>query len=405
MTAKRHFPTQFWLMFAGLVISATGTSMIWPFMTIYSSQKLGLPLTAVTSLLSINALTGLIASIIAGSLVDHFGRKVIMTIGLFGQALAYLLYVPAQEFWMFALLMGFSGLFSPLYRVGTDAMLADMFAPEDRAQAYALVRMGRNIGVALGPVLGGLIVVISYNLGLYVAAIALAVFGLISVLFLRETNPQSNRQQVTNLHEQLQVFGEALRNGHFNRLLAAYTLMEIANTLIWGFLPVYLKTNFSINEARYSWIPTTNALMVVFIQVFITKLTSRKPATKVLPVGALFYAASMLIIALGNAYWTFWAAMVVMTIGEMIIAPTATVYVTNLAPENQRGRYLGVFGLTWNIAMSIGPLSAGILTDNIGMRVPYFFGMGIGILSMFAFLALDRFAQRSAAQPDLREIS
>ena len=405
MTAKRHFPTQFWLMFAGLVISATGTSMIWPFMTIYSSQKLGLPLTAVTSLLSINALTGLIASIIAGSLVDHFGRKVIMTIGLFGQALAYLLYVPAQEFWMFALLMGFSGLFSPLYRVGTDAMLADMFAPEDRAQAYALVRMGRNIGVALGPVLGGLVVVISYNLGLYAAAIALAVFGLISVLFLRETNPQSNRQQVTNLHEQLQVFGEALRNGHFNRLLAAYTLMEIANTLIWGFLPVYLKTNFSINEARYSWIPTTNALMVVFIQVFITKLTSRKPATKVLPVGALFYAASMLIIALGNAYWTFWAAMVVMTIGEMIIAPTATVYVTSLAPENQRGRYLGVFGLTWNIAMSIGPLSAGILTDNIGMRAPYFFGMGIAILSMFAFLALDRFAQRSAAQPDLREIS
>jgi len=113
----------------------------------------------------------------------------------------------------------------------------------------------------------------------------------------------------------------------------------------------------------------------------------------------------MLIIALGNAYAAFWAAMVVMTIGEMITAPTATVYVTNLAPENQRGRYLGVFGLTWNIAMSIGPLSAGILTDNIGMRAPYFFGLGIGIFSAVAFWALDRFTQRSAAQPDLREIS
>jgi MFS family permease len=163
---------------------------------------------------------------------------------------------------------------------------------------------------------------------------------------------------------------------------------------------VYLKTNFNVSEARYSWLPTTNALMVVFLQVFITKLTRQKPPTKVLPIGALFYAASMLVIALGNSYEVFWAAMVVMTIGEMITAPTATVYVTNLAPENQRGRYLGVFGLTWNIAMSIGPLSAGILTDNIGMRAPYFFGMGIGILSTFAFLALDRFAHRSAAQPD-----
>jgi MFS family permease len=53
--------------------------------------------------------------------------------------------------------------------------------------------------------------------------------------------------------------------------------------------------------------------------------------------------------------------------------------------------------------MSIGPLSAGILTDNIGMRAPYFFGMGIGILSAIAFLALDRYAQRSSAQPDPSE--
>jgi MFS family permease len=392
-------------MFAGLVISTTGTSMIWPFLTIYSSQKLGLPLTAVTSLLSINALTALVASIIAGSLVDHFGRKGVMTIGLFGQAFAYLLLVPAQEFWMFALLMAFSGLFVPLFRVGTDAMLADMFVPEDRAQAYALVRMGRNIGVALGPVLGGLVVVISYSLGLYAAAIALSIFGLITVLFLRETKPQFEQEQGINLREQFQVFGQAFRDGHFNRLVAAYTLMEIANTLIWGFLPVYLKTNFSINEALYSWLPTTNALMVVFLQVFISKLTQQKPPTKVLPIGAMFYAASMLVIALGNSYGVFWAAMVVMTIGEMITAPTATVYVTNLAPENQRGRYLGVFGLTWNIAMSIGPLSAGILTDYIGMRAPYFFGMGIGILSAIAFLALDRYTQHSAAQPDPPEIS
>jgi len=155
-TAKRHFPSQFWLMFAGLVISTTGTSMIWPFIMIYSSQKLSLPLTAVTSLMTINALTSLLASVVAGSLVDQFGRKGIMTIGLFGQAIAYLFYIPAQQFWLFALLMGLSGLFGPLYRVGSDAMLADIFGPEDRAQAYALVRMGRNIGVALGPVLGGL---------------------------------------------------------------------------------------------------------------------------------------------------------------------------------------------------------------------------------------------------------
>jgi MFS family permease len=355
--------------------------------------------------MTINALMALLASIVAGSLVDHFGRKGVMTIGLFGQAVAYLLFVPAHEFWLFALLMGLSGLFGPLYRVGSDAMLADMFGPEDRAQAYAMVRMGRNIGVALGPVLGGLVVAISYNLGMYAAAIALSIFGLITAIFLQETIPQGSQHQAPHIKEQLQVFGEALRNGHFSRMMVAYTLMEISNTLIWGFLAVYLKTNFGINEARYSWLPTTNALMVVFLQVFITRLTRHKPPTKVMPIGALFYAASMAIIAFSNSYWVFWIAMVVMTIGEMITAPTATVYVTNLAPEDQRGRYLGVFGLTWKLAMSIGPLSAGIFTDSFGMRAPYFFGTGVGLLSTLAFLALDRFAQRQPAQPKQTEVS
>lgn len=53
-----------------------------------------------------------------------------MGVGLLGQAAVYLLYIPSKEFVVFALLMGLSGFFVPLYRVGTDAMLADMFPPK-----------------------------------------------------------------------------------------------------------------------------------------------------------------------------------------------------------------------------------------------------------------------------------
>ncbi|MFZ3071336.1 MAG: MFS transporter, partial [Anaerolineaceae bacterium] len=330
--SRRRFPAQFWLMFAGLVFSSTGTTMIWPFMMIYASEKLGLPLTAVTSLMTINSITGLIASIVAGSLVDRFGRKGVMTVGLFGQAFVYLLYIPASQYWHFALLMALAGLFAPLFKVGSDAMLADMFVPEERAQAYALVRMGRNIGVALGPVLGGLVLAKSYNFGMYAAFIALATFGVVTVLFLKETSAPDPNKSTETLADQLQVFREALKNALFSRMMGAFTLMEVCATLVWSFLAVYLKLNFGIAEARYSWIPTTNALMVVFLQVLVTRQTQKHPTTRVLPVGAFFYAAAMLIIAMSNSYWGFWVGMVVMTLGELITAPTATVFVANLAP-------------------------------------------------------------------------
>jgi len=164
---------------------------------------------------------------------------------------------------------------------------------------------------------------------------------------------------------------------------------------MWVLLAVYVKQNFGVAESSYSWIPTTNALMVVFLQVFITRALKPFRDTQVMPFGALFYVAAMLIVGVSSQFWGFWLAMVVMTFGELITAPTATAFVANLAPQDQRGRYLGLFGLTWHVAMAIGPFTAGILTDNYGIRSPWFAGAVVGALAVAAYALLDRRMSRS----------
>ena len=392
----RRYPFQFWLMLMGLVISTTGTTMVWPFLTIYASEKLLLPLAAVTSLMTFNSVSGFVSSVIAGSLVDRFGRKGMMVIGLFGMAIVYLGYMPAREFWQFALLMLLSGSFNPLYRVGTDAIVADMIEPENRTQAYSLVRMGRNVGVALGPILGGLVLSRSYNIGFITASIALTFFGLLTIFFLKETLQRDPNRHHDSLRDQLRVISEALRNKAFSRMVGSFTLMEICATLMWVVLAVYIKQNYGIGEAQYSWIPTTNALMVIFLQVLITRLTHKHSPTRVMPVGAAFYAVAMLLVALSGNFWGFLLAMIIMTFGELITAPTATAYVANLAPADQRGRYLGFFGLAWYVALSIGPMGAGFLSDNISIHAPWFAGAIVGVISVLSFLSLRRLETQSA---------
>ena len=392
----RRYPFQFWLMLMGLVISTTGTTMVWPFLTIYASEKLLLPLAAVTSLMTFNSVSGFVSSVIAGSLVDRFGRKGMMVIGLFGMAIVYLGYMPAREFWQFALLMLLSGSFNPLYRVGTDAIVADMIEPENRTQAYSLVRMGRNVGVALGPILGGLVLSRSYNIGFITASIALTLFGLLTIFFLKETLQRDPNRHHDSLRDQLRVISEALRNKAFSRMVGSFTLMEICATLMWVVLAVYIKQNYGIGEAQYSWIPTTNALMVIFLQVLITRLTQKHSPTRVMPVGAAFYAVAMLLVALSGNFWGFLLAMIIMTFGELITAPTATAYVANLAPADQRGRYLGFFGLAWYVALSIGPMGAGFLSDNISIHAPWFAGAIVGVISVLSFLSLRRLDTQSA---------
>jgi len=80
-----------------------------------------------------------------------------MVISLAVTGLSFLLMIPANTLMAFALLMGLQGAFRPLFQVGADAMMADLVSPEQRADAYSLLRMIKNVGVALGPAIGGFI--------------------------------------------------------------------------------------------------------------------------------------------------------------------------------------------------------------------------------------------------------
>ncbi len=141
---RGDYPGQFWLLFWGMMISTIGASMIWPFLMVYVSGQLDLPMTSVASLLTINAAATLFASFIAGPIIDRSGRKLAMVISLMLTALSFLAMIPANTLLEFALLMAFRGLASPLYRIGTDAMLADLIPAEQRADAYALTRLSKK---------------------------------------------------------------------------------------------------------------------------------------------------------------------------------------------------------------------------------------------------------------------
>lgn len=383
-------PNQFWLMFFGMMLATIGTTMIWPFLMIYASETLSLPLVAVTSLMTINAATGLVSSILAGPIIDRLGRKGAMVIGLVGAGLCYFFLSRADSYAAFAIVLGGSGIFAPLYTVGTDAMLADLIPMGKRADAYALVRMARNIGVAAGPAIGGFVLTRSYSFGMYGAATGLILYGLLLLFFARETLPKEALKEKTNLLGQLRGYWAALQDRPFMGLVGAFTLVQMTAAMIWVLLSVYLKTQFGISEQLYGWLATTNALMVVFFQVLVTRFTKKYPAVQVMGLGAIFYVFAPLLIALSNGFWGFWLAMVIMTMGELVVVPRASAYAANLAPIDKRGRYMSLYGLTWNVAAGISPVMGGFLSDQIGSRAPWWSAALIGLLAVIAFQRLNQ---------------
>ncbi len=191
-TKTQKYPPQFWLLFGGMFISVLGMSMIWPFLMIYVKGKLGLPMTQVASLMTVNAIAALIFSFVSGPIIDRMGRKWTMVFSLLANGIGYLLFNFTNTLLGFGAVMALRGAVNPMYQIGADAMLADMIEPEDRADAYALTRMSKNAGIAIGPAIGGFLAGISYSITFYIAFGGLVLFALLLAVLARETRPEGS---------------------------------------------------------------------------------------------------------------------------------------------------------------------------------------------------------------------
>ncbi len=385
--ARSEYPRQFWLMFWGMMISSIGGSMIWPFLMVYVSGKLKLDMTTTASLMTLSAVSGLIASFIAGPIVDRLGRKWVMVVSLVLNAVSYIFMSDANTLAQFAVLMTLNGVFNPLYRIGVDAMIADLIPSEKRADAYSLTRMAQNIGVAVGPAIGGFMAALSYGIAFLLAALSLLIYGVLIALFAAETMPAHSALQKRHV-EKIGGYGSILRDRPFIGFVASTTFMTMAAAMVWMLLAVYTKQNYGIPESQYGFIPTTNALMVILFQFAVTLVTKRFSPLPIVALGAFFYTIATGGIVLGQGFWGFWVCMVILTIGEMIMQPTASTYVAGLAPADKRGRYMSLYGLTWNIASGIGPVVGGMLNDNLGPPAIWYGGAIFGAVSVVGFILL-----------------
>jgi MFS family permease len=387
--ASQTHSRQFWILFWGSLISSAGSAVFWPFRTIYLREQLGAPLTAITLLYTLNSAAGLAAMMFAGPAVDRFGRKRAMVLGLVGSGLVLVAMSLAQSMGAWALLLALAGALMPIYRVGATAMVADLTPPAQRSGAYALLRVANNAGIAIGPAVGGFVTSIAYTLAFYIAAAAQLLFAGIVTGGVQETLSEPAETPGAGAAAD-RSYAPVLRDRPFVVFTGICALSIAPAALMMMLLAVYAKENFGVMENQFGFIMATNAAMVVLFQYSVTRVSRRYAPLRVMALGALFYALGVGSVALGQGFWAFWLSMVIVTCGELLLMPTAEAFAANMAPATMRGRYLGLFAMTWGIAAGIGPVIGGWLNDNVAPVAIWYAGVVFGLLAMAGFLALGR---------------
>ncbi len=393
-----EYPSQFWIVVLGTFIDRLGGAMLWPFFTLYMTRKFEIGMTQVGLLLFLFSITGMIGSTIGGAMTDRFGRKTMIIFSLVMSATSAILMGVIDQITIFVVVTILVGLLADTGAPAREAIIADLLPEEKRADGFGILRVAFNLSVAIGPLIGGLLASRSYLLLFIVDAVASLITATIVFFVLKETWKPSEKtdQPQETLAETFRGYGQVLRDRAFVFYMVASMLMVLVYIQMNTTLAPFLRDNHGVNERGFSYILSLNAIMVVLFQFPTTRWVSRFRPLMVMTAGTLLYAIGFAMYGFVSLYVLFLVAMVIITIGEMMVSPVGQAIATRLAPENMRGRYMAMFGYTWGIPFMIGPILAGMVLDNLNPNILWYAAGVLGVIAALAFYSLETMSNRAS---------
>ncbi len=392
-----EYPRQFWVLVFGMFVDTLGRTMLNPFLMLYVTKKFEVGMTEVGMLFGLMSVTSTIGRMLGGALTDRLGRKWMVIFGLVVSGFSSLAMGLVGTFDLFFAVVLFVGLVASIGGPAQGAMIADILPEEKRTSGFGIFRVVANISWVCGPVIGGLLATRSY-MPLFIAdAIGSTITAAIVFLAIKETRPTSRAAKSEQTMAQTFVgYLRVLQNTTFILFIGACILMTTGYLQIYTTLGVYLRDIHGIPEQAYGWLMSMNAATVVLLQIPISRQTEKRRPMLMMALGASLYAVGLGMYGLVSSYVPFILAMLVITIGEMVVMPTSQALVAKIAPEDMRGRYMAIWGFGWSIPSAVGPLMAGLIMDNADPRLVWY---GAGMLCLtgaVSFVLLRRRTEQAA---------
>lgn len=391
----KEFPPTFWTLISATFIDRLGGALLFPFFALYVTFRFGVGMTEVGILFAIFAISSIFGGILGGAVTDKFGRRAALIFGLVTSALSSLGMGLTNDLFLLYILAVFVGLLSNTGGPAQQAMIADLLPESKHAEGYGILRIVVNLAVVIGPAIGGLLAARSYLLLFVIDAVTSTITALIVFFILPETKPEPSADEVElTLLQTVGGYRIVLRDGIFMAFIVASIMMVMVYTQMNSTLSVYLRDIHGVPEQGFGWILSLNAAMVVLFQFWVSRRTAARSPLLVMTVGTLFYAAGFALYGFVATYWLFMVAMVIITVGEMIVVPVAQTVAARLAPSHMRGRYMAMYGFSWAIPTAIGPLAAGLIMDNLNPDWVWYASGVLGLAAAGAYALLHLRAAR-----------
>lgn len=376
----RGLPREVWLVCASTLVNRLGT-MALPFLVLYLTEaRRWTPEQAAFGMMVYGA-GALAAGPFAGRLADRLGHVRVLKASLWlsGALMLVLPFAGARPL-LFVLIFLWAA-FTQAFWPSAMALLADLAAPEQRKAVYALHRLSVNLGMAVGPALGGVIAHHSYTWVFWTDGLStLAGAVLLGLLLKARPKPAVPHDHTPG--------ASPWRDRRLAFLLLPFIPMLMVFFQIEGTLPLWVVRDLGLGSRFYGLLFTVNTLLIVALEVALNLAMARWPHGRQLFLGSLFLAFGFGLTAWATGRATLILTTMIWTFGEMTLFPAMSDAVATLAPPDRRGEYMGLLSLCFAVGLALGPWLGMLAYAKAGPRALWMATFGV---SLIAGLALARF--------------
>lgn len=382
----------FWVLQAGLFLNRSG-QFVQPLLTFWLTTTFGLSVTAAGAVVATYGLGAALGATLGGVLADRYGRRVTLLASAAGAAvaavaLAQVHTVPGVVVGAFALAFA-----NDLHRPAVHAMIADLVPPHDRVRAFSLTYVTINLGFAVAPALAGLIAGRSYPAAFVAAAATQAAWAAFVVLRIRETRPAPMPGEQGRL-------ADVLADRVFVRWLFVVWFASLVPHQGSVALSAWMKHQ-GLSAATFGAVVGLNGLLIVLVQPWLTAILSPRDPPRALAFGAVLQGVGFAGHGLATGVPGHIAALVVWTVGEMVMSPFHSAIVARMAPTSLRARYQGLMTVAFSTAGLFGPLVGGAAIDRFGAGLWAACAV-VGVVAAAGYLATAAAVRARLAEPTVR---
>ncbi len=352
--------------------------LLTPLLPIYLSEQFAANKDTIGLVLFGYAVMALVARLFSGYIVDSFPRKMVLLFSFTLFTLFFVGYVAAGTLMLFALVRTLHGVPFGFTTVANSTVAIDVLPSSRRTEGIGLYGLSNNLASAISPSIAIWIYVTTHNFDIiFWLAMVVATVGLLidSTVKTRPRPKVEGKQPISLDHFFLtKGWSEALTMVCF---AFSYGVMST-------YVAIYGKERLGIESGSG----------LFFALISIGLILSRLQGNKALREGRIAYNASLGVCVSLVGYLVFaalpnrvgyYAAALIIGLGNGHMYPAYQNMFINLAPHSQRGTANSSILVAWDVGMGIGILLGGVLTENYGYSAAFWVAWGVNLLGFLGF--------------------